>query len=247
MKNAVVLIGHGSRSKRSAEQFERLVAAFKAHSPDKEVYYGFIELHEPAMEDVIRAAVEKYSEVTVMPVLLFSAAHAREDIPEVIERVKAEYPDKIIRYADVLGAHDKMAELAYTRMCEAVESTNSSNNYKVLMIGRGTSYQPALNDFGSVCGVVQEHYGMSVNKGFIAAAEPHYKVKLQEMIEAGMKNIVLAPYVLFPGVLLKQIKDYTCELQGKFPDVQLACADCLNVDNLLLKVIKGRVEEAEVV
>ena len=88
IKEAVVFIGHGSRRGNSNEKFEQLVDSYRQRHPEQEVSHGYIELAKPFMGLAIRQAAENFTKVTVMPLLLFRAGHAKNDIPIEIDEIR---------------------------------------------------------------------------------------------------------------------------------------------------------------
>ena len=82
---AVMIVGHGSRSLKSQEEFKKIIEVMKQKLAHTKVYGTNMELAEPLMEDTIDEIVKEnsgISEIIVVPFFLFEGMHIRKDIPE---------------------------------------------------------------------------------------------------------------------------------------------------------------------
>ncbi|MCH2205450.1 MAG: NAD(P)H-dependent oxidoreductase subunit E [Lentisphaerales bacterium] len=247
-KKAVVFIGHGSRRGNSNENFEALVEAYQDFTPDVKVYHGYIELAKPFMGDAIRQAAEESSEVTVMPLLLFRAGHAKNDIPLVLDEVRKEFPNVNFKAADVLGPHPKMAQLAFLRGTETGLLSESSDNSDtaVVFIGRGSSDPDANSDFYKQSRSFSEGRGFQwVLPCFIGITEPKLQEALELMARIKPKKLLVIPYFLLTGVLIERIQQQVEEFNRDFPWVKAKMAPPLEAHNLLFETITDRLSQAE--
>ncbi|MEE3220587.1 MAG: CbiX/SirB N-terminal domain-containing protein, partial [Planctomycetota bacterium] len=79
--SGLLLVGHGTRSSRGRDE---LLTTANAVGSRMEIVVepAFLELTEPTIDDAVtRLADRGVRRMTVMPLLLFAAGHAKRDIP----------------------------------------------------------------------------------------------------------------------------------------------------------------------
>ncbi len=117
MKTPVVLLGHGSKNLAAHEEFTQLRDLVRQLEPDREINLAYLQLKEPDLNSVIQKLVdEKNSEVIVIPVFLFAGNHIKEDIPELINDLKRNFPKLQIHFGRHLGPEWRIAGLVKERI-----------------------------------------------------------------------------------------------------------------------------------
>ncbi len=119
--NAVLIIGHGSRSKKFQDDFEKVVDMVREKKKDVMVYGASMELSEPTIENTVERMIAenpRIKEIAVVPFFLFEGIHIREDIPEKIEGLEKKYPDVIFKFGKPIGADPMLAEILVKRVEE---------------------------------------------------------------------------------------------------------------------------------
>jgi len=120
---ALLLVAHGSRRKQSNDEVVVLADKLKKNCSDQYsiIYAGFLELAETLIPDGIKNCVDDgATSIVVLPYFLNSGRHVVEDIPNIVEQTRTDYPDVDIKIAQHLGASDLMMDLLMT-------SANSTN------------------------------------------------------------------------------------------------------------------------
>ncbi len=117
----ILVVGHGTRNKLGSAQLLRLVEHIQALIPRVMVSGCFLELAEPD----IAAGVQKLYEmgctsIVVVPVLLFTAAHAKSDIPDAVLEHATRLGLRVLNQTPSLGTHPRVLELSKTRFEEVV-------------------------------------------------------------------------------------------------------------------------------
>ncbi len=85
MAPPLVAVAHGSRDPRSAATVAALLDVVRAQRPDLDVRAAFLELSAPRLPDVLAAlAAEGHRDAVIVPLLLWSAYHARVDLPGIV-------------------------------------------------------------------------------------------------------------------------------------------------------------------
>ncbi|MDH3638195.1 MAG: CbiX/SirB N-terminal domain-containing protein [Gammaproteobacteria bacterium] len=117
--NALVLVAHGSRFEDSNREVESLTERL-SHLLDAEyaqTVCAFLELAEPSIAESIDKMIELgATHITVLPYFLVAGRHVSQDIPEIVNAKRKQYPGLRIDLADYLGSHARIVEL----LCEAV-------------------------------------------------------------------------------------------------------------------------------
>lgn len=121
---AVLIVDHGTRNDAANEKFERLARRIGEARPDWLVEHAHMEIAEPGFEAAIDLLVARGAgEVFVHLHFLGAGYHVRESIPELVERVRAKYPDLRIETSDPLGDDPRLLELILDR----IESRSGSS------------------------------------------------------------------------------------------------------------------------
>lgn len=112
----ILVIGHGSRSKEAKEVFFKIVEQLKENMKS-EVEGCFMEISEPQIPETIEKLYNRgVREIEALPYFLFNGIHIKEDIPEILQEVKAKHPDLKISMAQPIGYHDALIEILKERM-----------------------------------------------------------------------------------------------------------------------------------
>ncbi|MEM8735392.1 MAG: sirohydrochlorin chelatase, partial [Planctomycetota bacterium] len=81
-----LLVGHGTRKSSGQEQFRTVYEQFRECMAPRPTELAFLELAEPDIPTGIRKlAAAGVRQLVTVPVLLFTAGHAMEDIPQAVE------------------------------------------------------------------------------------------------------------------------------------------------------------------
>lgn len=119
-KQAVILLGHGSRVTNAGHNMEKVAAKLKASYGYKSVEYCFMSRlgpHFPETLEKLVAAGEK--DILVLPYFLHSGLHILLDIPEMLQEEAARYPGIKVSLGGNLGYDDMLVALVARRVEEA--------------------------------------------------------------------------------------------------------------------------------
>ncbi|QGU00246.1 Sirohydrochlorin cobaltochelatase CbiX(small) [Candidatus Syntrophocurvum alkaliphilum] len=123
MKEGIILLGHGSRRKEANEEIRQITELFKKNNNDKVYETAFLSNAKPDMEEAADILVSKGIEkIVMMPVFLVEGIHIKEDIPEVIEKLKNKYPNIEFLIAKHIGPHPSLVNIVQERIDEAAGS-----------------------------------------------------------------------------------------------------------------------------
>src|SRR3569833_231631 len=91
-KIGVMVCGHGSRDPEAIEEFKAVAAGIAQRLPQYPAEYGFLEIAQPIIRDGLdRLRAGGADRILAGPGLLFSAGHAKDDIPSVFYTFQAQH------------------------------------------------------------------------------------------------------------------------------------------------------------
>ena len=117
MDTAVIIVGHGSRSKEANATFLSIINKLD----DKNTYGVFMEFGSPSIEDIFdKLYSEGIRNFKVVPLFLYGGIHITEDIPHKIELIKQKMPQISVAFGKPLGDDDHIVQLLRKRISETI-------------------------------------------------------------------------------------------------------------------------------
>ena len=238
---AVLYVGHGSRIAAGAKEAARFIEGVKAavDMPIQEICY--LELTAPNVKEGIQKCVEQgATKIAIVPILLLTAHHAKEDIPFEIEKGQMRYPDIAFTYGTAFGIHSKIIDSLFDRVIE--RKIEIAENAQVLLVGRGSSDPAVKRDLTAIAQLLGDKYPFSrVDVCFLYGAAPSFDEALLNLQKREQKQVFIIPYLLFTGVLMKGIAK---KLKGLTSDnQQLILCESLGYHPYIQEVLVERVHE----
>ncbi|MFW5832531.1 MAG: sirohydrochlorin chelatase [Pseudomonadota bacterium] len=246
----VMVCGHGSRSKAAVDEFAVVAERLKAHFPDWPVEYGYLEFANPVIRDgldKLRAAgVER---ILAVPGMLFAAAHAKNDIPSVLNTYQQKHGLRV-DYGRELAVDLKMIRAAGERIQTALDRANDAHgqlpNHEVclVVIGRGASDPDANSNVSKIARMLWEGMGFGwCEVGYSGVTFPLVEPCLEHVARLGYRRVVVFPYFLFTGILVDRIYGFTDRVAAAHPHIQFVKAGYLNDHPLVVETFADRVRE----
>lgn len=250
MKRAILLIGHGSRDSVAAGEFLDFARRFQAHNGFKnsvEIDCAFLELSGPLIPEALNRIAEKgVKKIAVIPYLLFSAGHVKTEIPEILLEFSHSHPEIEIQYGNCLWPHENLIELAKERIGEALSSFPAEvrDQVDVLVVGRGATDPEAIGQFEEAMQKLRRKIACrELRHCFIALAEPKYAEALPELLQNGAGNLVIFPFYLFTGILVKRIESQVRELEMKHLGKVIKIAPYFGTHPLMFEMLRDKIME----
>lgn len=247
-KYGVMVCGHGSRDEDAVGEFVNFAKKLKKKLLQYELDWGFLEFANPVIKSGLDSLREKgIREIMSVPVMLFAAGHAKNDIPSVLNAYQAQYPELSISYGRELGIDLKLIRAAGERVKDAIEQADgdiSPEETLLMVVGRGASDPDANSNVSKVTRMLWEGLGLGwAETAYSGVTFPLIKPGLEHASKLGYKRIVVFPYFLFTGILVKRIYQYTDMVAAEHPEIQFVKASYLNDHPLVLDTFSERVEE----
>ena len=244
----VMLCGHGSRNQLAVGEFAVLAERLRTRLPDVPVEYGYLEFADPVIHQGLdRLRAQGLKRILAVPGMLFAAGHAKNDIPSVLNTYAAHHPDIEITYGRELGVDLKMLRAAGDRITEGIAASPQQiahHDTLLLVVGRGASDPDANANVAKVMRLLWE--GMGFGWGEIAYSGvtfPLVAPALEHAVRLGYRRIVVFPYFLFTGVLVKRIYAAADDAQSRHLDVEILNAPYLNDHPLVVETFLDRLRE----
>lgn len=239
MKQAVLYVCHGSRVKKARDEAVAFITRCQKHIHADIHEICFLERVDPSIEEGFSACVKQgATHIAVVPLLLLTAVHAKEDIPDEIEKASKKYPTVQITYGKPLGVHQKMAESVLERVYE--QQINVSTSSVIVLIGRGSSDPAVVKDLTAVAALVKKQSGIEdIRTCYLTAATPRFDETLAELAHCKGKDIFFVPYLLFTGLLMKEIEEKV--MQARKQNEQISLCRYLGYDEKVEAVFTERV------
>ncbi len=246
----VMICGHGSRNRHAVDQFAKLAERLRARFGDVPVDYGYLEFANPVIHkglDALRAAGANH--ILAVPGMLFAAGHAKNDIPSVLNAYAAGQDGLTVQYGRELGIDLKMIRAAGARIEEALvaqgwKKGEPLHDTMLVVVGRGSSDPDANSNVAKVMRMLWEGMGFGWGEtAYSGVTFPLVKPALDHAAKLGYRRIVVFPYFLFTGVLVKRIYSHTDELAADHPDITFIKAGYLNDHDLVIDTLAERVVE----
>jgi sirohydrochlorin cobaltochelatase len=247
-KIGVMVCGHGSRDEDAVREFEAVAAGIRDRLPQYDVESGFLEFATP----IIRHGLDRLRErgndlVLAVPGMLFAAGHAKNDIPSVLRTYEADHPGMEIRYGRELAIDPRLLQAASARIEEALAAAGdgvSRHETLLVVVGRGASDPDANSNVAKVMRMLWEGMGFGWGEtAYSGVTFPLVEPALEHAAKLGYRRIVVFPYFLFTGILVKRIYDATDRVAARHPEIELVKAPYLNDHPNVLDAFAERVEE----
>lgn len=112
MPFAVVLFAHGSRDARWREPVEAVARRMTARRPEVPVACAYLELVEPDLPTAAgRLIADGARSLRVVPLFLGMGKHVREDLPALVDALRAAHPDVVFSLAPAVGETTEVIDL----------------------------------------------------------------------------------------------------------------------------------------
>ncbi|CAM2151698.1 precorrin-8X/cobalt-precorrin-8 methylmutase [Pararobbsia alpina] len=233
---AIVIAGHGSRDPDGVAEFEALVDLVRAREPNRIVRHGYLEFATPTIDVAVEQAIAAGARHVVMvPGVLLAATHAKNDMPSELLALERQYPEIRFSFGAALDLHAKLLQLCAQRVIEAEGRAAQSSGETVprseaclVVVGRGTSDPDANSEISKLARMLEEGLGFGTSLTcYAGTAKPKVADGLAAAARLGYRRVVVLPYFLFDGILVKRIYAAAEELAARNPSLEILQASYL--------------------
>jgi len=248
MSDALLIAAHGSRDHAGIEELWALSSAWQALRPDRLQAAGFLEFARPtiaaAVDDLAARGARR---IVVVPAMLMAAGHVKNDVPSELAEARRRHPEMSFHMARALDIHPALLELCALRYREALEgrSAVAASQTMLLLVGRGTSDPDANANIARVSRFLWEAYKVAwAGVAYAGLTAPGVDEALGVCRRMGFARIVVQPYFLFDGVLVKRIRETAARHAALDPATEILVTEHFRVHPLLVQAFEDRAYEA---
>lgn len=252
IKRPLLMVGHGSRDADGRQRLLDFASIYQSLDTSRPVLPCFLELTEPSIQDGVDQCVEQgYTELSVLPILLFAARHNKFDVTNELDRARQRHPQLKFHYGRHFGITPEILDLWRDRLALLDTPEHNPDGIErsetvLLFVGRGSSDPDANGDVAKLARMVWEGSGYhTVETCFIGITHPRLEEGFERARLYRPKRIVVLPYFMFTGVLVKKIFDITAQQQAQFPHIYLSCLPEMNIHPQLLAILRRRELETQ--
>ncbi len=245
----IVIAGHGSRDPDAVREFESLVLLIKERAPQDVVTHGYLEFSTPTIGEAAQACVaDGADQVALVPAVLLAARHAKNDMPVEMLALARDFPDRDFHFGAPMSLDPKLLQLAQERIVEA-EGTSSRTVRRqdtcLVVVGRGTTDPDANGEVAKLARMLEEGMGFGATYVcYSGTAQPLVADGLRRAARLGYERIVVLPFFLFDGVLVKRIYAAADDLREREPALEVLKAKYFGAHPLVADVLIDRAREA---
>jgi sirohydrochlorin ferrochelatase len=248
MSDALLIAAHGSRDVSGIAEFWAFAEAWGRLRPDRPWSAGFLEFERPTIGEAIDGLVAQGARrITVVPAMLMAAGHVKNDVPSEIEEGRQRHPGVTFPMGRPLDIHPALLELCHVRYLEAIAGRPvvPDAHTLLLLVGRGTSDPDANANIARVARFLWESYGVAwASVAYSGVTAPGVDEALSVCRRLGFDRIVVQPYFLFDGILLKRIHAIAARHAEADSRTEIVTVAHFRLHPLLLQAFEDRAHEA---
>jgi precorrin-8X/cobalt-precorrin-8 methylmutase len=244
----IVIAGHGSRDSEGLVEFESLVRLVRERARGRRVSHGFLEFARPTISEAVRENIASGAEqIAIVPGLLLAATHAKNDIPSEVRALQREFPNTNLCYGSALHLHPLVLKLMREKIIESESHAKQlirRCDSCLVIVGRGTTDPDANSEVSKLGRILEE--GLGFGGSFVCysgTARPLVGEGIERAVRLGFRRIVVAPFFLFTGVLVKRIYAAVDDVALRHRDIEFLKCDYLGTHELLADAFLERAEE----
>ncbi len=243
----LLMIGHGTKDEKGRQTFLEFAQTYQELDESRPVIPCFLELTTPTIQEGVDYCVERgYTEISALPILLFAARHNKFDVTNELDLAKQRHPQLRFYYGRHFGISPSIIDLWRKRLAQLDEPEHNPQNISrsetvILFVGRGSSDPDANGDVYKLARVLWEGSGYkTVETCFIGITHPRLPEGFERAYLYQPKRIIVLPYFLFTGILVKKIMALTAQQQEQYPDISFICLPEMGIQPQLLQVLRER-------
>ena len=245
---SIVLAAHGSRDPAAIAEVDALLQLMRRLAPDRMIGHGFLEFALPTIDEGVKAVIDAGAgRVVMLPALLLAASHAKNDMPGELALLKRRFPEVEFHFGAPMDLHPRLLRLAQQRIVEAEQRAQRAARRAdscLVVVGRGTSDPDANSEVSKLARMLEEGLGFGASfVCYAGTAKPEVAEGLRSAAKLGCQRLVVFPYFLFDGVLVKRIYATADELQARYPELEVLKAGYLGPHEDVAAVFLERAQE----
>jgi uroporphyrin-III C-methyltransferase len=247
-RTAYLLVLHGSHDPRYESAIAHLTTQLNPHfGPPKPYRIAYLECHPTTLAEQIidfaaTVAAQGFDQIQLVPLFLLPGVHVMQDLPAAVDAARAALTTAgnamTIVVQHYLG-HPDADQAQWLARLAAMFPFDETQGVRVL-VAHGTKRpggnQP-IEDIGLALLVRPAYW-------FVA---PSLADEIAELMELGIRDVAILPYVLVEGSLTAGIDQQLAELAQQYPHLRWQRLPSLDQSGVLLAEILARCADNSVI
>jgi sirohydrochlorin cobaltochelatase len=110
-EQAIILFAHGARDPGWAQPFRKIQRAIEARRTGATVELAFLEIMEPSLADAVAGLAKAgHTRITVAPLFMAQGGHLKNDLPKILDAIRAEHRGSEITLLPAIGEVDAILD-----------------------------------------------------------------------------------------------------------------------------------------
>lgn len=244
----IMVCGHGSRDVDALSEFRFVAEGIKARLPQYPIESGYLEFARPIIRDGLEALkAQGVTRILAVPGMLFAATHVKNDLPWELNSFMADNPGVTVNFGRELGIEPRLLRACADRIAEAEAACANKiarEDTLLMVVGRGTNDPDANSNISKIARFLWEGMGFGwAEVSYSGVAYPSVDAGLKRAARLGYRRIIVFPYFLFTGVLVKRIYEQTRTVAALFPEIEFVEAPYLRDHPMVLDAFADRARE----
>ncbi len=226
MNEAVLLVAHGARDtgNEGNREVESFAEQWRARHSQARIEVCWIE-HAPlllaeGLDQVAASLGSAGGRVLVLPLILNAAGHVKGDIPDAIATARVRHPAVEFRCGYHLGMTEHLLKALRFRLHQAMIrlAMPDPQTTGVVLLARGASDMEATGEVAKMAHwLFETTQHQLVLPAFTGICFPRLEQVVQRLDLLGASQIIVLPYYLFTGRLIKRIDQQVQRLRSQYP------------------------------
>ena len=200
---AIVICSHGSNNEKFKSNFISFINKIKKVFLEYKVFYCFIEINTPSIEQCLKLISKDYNKIIFVPTLLFKGKHYSEDIIEKMQELVLKYKIKLL----ITRGIKLDSELVPLTLKKIERKIDPTKNNLLITISSSSSNSKVMYDLKKYTNKLSKD--LKINSsicGFFGNEEDIYTNIDGIISDKNFEKIVLNPLFLFDGFLYQSTK-----------------------------------------
>ncbi len=227
----------------SAGDTDALVDTLSAHLQIP-VQAAYLEGSELSVGEAIQIGIAEHQprHIVVLPLFLGASAAKKNNVWQIVAAAEERWPDIAFYYGKPLGTHSGVIA-AYSQLL--TKSEISANDIALLVVGRGSRDPESNMEVYQMARLLWEKFqSPALEIAFTSTANPDISTAIQWCLQAGLKRILIAPYLLYDQNLYQTIQSRLEKIRSLSPDVELVITPHLGIHEGIVETISQRYQKA---
>lgn len=254
----VLLAAHGARDpgNEGNQEVEAFAAAWGARHPDLPIQVCWIEHAPVLLDEGLDRAVATLADrgngsstggrVLVLPLILNAAGHVKGDIPLAVAAARGRHPGVEFLCGWHLGTTDQLLRALRFRLHQAMVALHMPDPHTtgVVLLARGASDMESTGEVAKMAHWIYETTDHElVLPAFTGICFPRLEQVVQRLDRLGASQILVLPYYLFTGRLIKRIAEQVARLRTQYPTRVIAQAGYIGAHEQLMDLLDLRLAQ----